>query len=151
MHAGSLAGIGHMMEHPASDPKKLAQAANQAARQFGGVANRLMADRYSPAAVARMLNRLKEIGPEVAGSRWDGQAQLYLALVAMHYARHDSQGRPPPDDALTSSLRRTREELMFPSLANGDRLRQFDSPRGLDPQATLRVRLLPEIERLLKE
>lgn len=150
-NAKLLAEIRRLMQHPTSDRKKVAQAADQAARQFDGLADRLTTESYSPTAVLRMLDRLKDVAPQVAGSHWDGQAQLYLALVAMHYARHDFQGRPPPDDALTRSLRRTREDLMFPTLANGDRLRQFDSPRGLDMEATLRARLLPEIERLLKE
>jgi hypothetical protein len=150
-HAKALDEIRRLMQHPASDRNELAQAADRAARQFDGLANRLTTDNYSPAAVLRILDRLKDVATQAAGSHWDGQAQLYLALVALHYARHDSQGRPPPDDALTQSLRRTREELMFPIIANNAQRRQFDSPRGLNVQATLHDRLLPEIERLLKE
>jgi hypothetical protein len=142
--------VDRLMQRPGDDRKKLTQAAEQAVRLFDRLGEKLATENYSAAAVESLLVRLNEAAPRVTASNWDGEAQLYLALVAMHYAKHDSDG-PPPNDPLTRSLRQTREELMFPSLTEGGGSRRFDSPRGLDAQATLRERLLPEIERLLKE
>jgi hypothetical protein len=98
--------------------------------------------------VGDLLARMKQQAPRIGRANWDGEAQLYLALVAMHYAKHGTQTLPS-NDPLTRSLRATREQLMFP--ASPDDERRFDSPRDLDVGAALREQLLPEIERLLKE
>jgi hypothetical protein len=142
--------IERLVQRPNSDREKLARVASEAVRLFDEL-GRLLATAKHSTPTDNLLDRLQEAAPRVTGSNWDGEAQLYLALVALHYAKHDSQGGPPSDDPLTSSLRQTREELMFPTLVEGGRSRRFDSPRGLDTQATLRERLLPEIERLLRE
>ena len=140
--------IERLVQTPNSDRRSLARAASDAARQFDDWGRSLAKNTSSTLNVIQLLARMKEEAPRIGRPNWDGEAQLYLALVAMHYARHGAQ-RPPRDDPLTRSLRETREQLMFPTSSGGDR--RFDSPRDLDPIAALRDRLLPEIERLLKE
>jgi hypothetical protein len=135
------------MQSPRADRVKLAEAASNAARRFDTWGQSLAA---APAklSIAQLLDRMNEEARHVDRPNWDSAAQLYLALVAMHYAKHGTQA-PPRNDPLTRSLRETREQLMFPSPSGGER--RFDSPRELDPVATVRERLLPEIERLLRE
>jgi hypothetical protein len=142
--------VERLMRHPGAERQQLVQTAGEAARRFDRWGQRLMEEEYSSTAIDQLLGRLKTAAPAIASGNWDGEAQLYLALVALHYAKHDRPGGPPADDRLTRSLRQTREELMFPTTVAGEE-RRFDSPRGLDPEAALRERLLPELERLLKE
>jgi hypothetical protein len=144
----SAAEIDRLMQSPRADRQKLAQAAGAAARRFDSWGERLAARTAPTLSVGELLARMKQQAPRIGRANWDGEAQLYLALVAMHYAKHGAQA-PLPNDPLTRSLRTTREQLMFP--ASADEGRRFDSPRDLDAAAALRERLLPEIERLLKE
>jgi hypothetical protein len=145
----TVADIERLMQRPGGDRASLLQTAGQAAERFDDLADRLESYKYSSAAVESLLARLKDSASRASGSSWDGEVQLYLALVALHYAKHDSQGVPLVDDALTRSLHTAREQLMFPISADGRR--RFDSPRGFDLQATLREQLLPDLDRLLKE
>ncbi len=140
----TLGNIDRLMQSPGTNRKQVARAAREAGGRFDTWAKNLAAGQALP-SVADLLGRLKREAPR-ASDHWDGEAQLYLALVALHYARHGTQP-PPANDPLTRSLRETRDQLMFP--VAGDR--RFDSPRNLDPAAALHERLLPEIERLLKE
>lgn len=143
----ALAQVERLMQSPSADRQQLDVAAREAAQQFDAWAQSL-ADRSSARLdVVMLLDRMKSV-PHVERPNWDRAAQLYLALVAMHYARHGAQ-LPPAGDPLTQTLRETREQLMFPALADGNR--RFDSPRNLDTMSALREQLLSEIERLLKE
>ncbi|HVX12835.1 MAG TPA: multiheme c-type cytochrome [Pirellulales bacterium] len=146
--SNSVAEIDRLMRALPADRQQLVHVARETARRFDASAQTLAA-RASPAVSADdLLARMKQQAPRIGRANWDGEAQLYLALVAMHYAKHGTQTLPS-DDPLTRSLRSTREELMFPASADDER--RFDSPRDLDAAAALRERLLPEIERLLKE
>lgn len=143
----TLEQIASLMQSPGGDRKRLVQAARDAAKQLDARGRNLAAAPTLPLTVGELLGRLKREAP-AKSVNWDGEAQLYLALVALHYARHGAQP-PSANDPLTRSLRETREQLMFPVMPGGER--RFDSPRNLDPSAALRQRLLPEIERLLAE
>lgn len=143
--AKTLGGIDRLMQSPGANRRQVAGAAREAGGRFDAWAKGLAGEQALPLSVPELLGRLKQEAPRVS-DRWDGAAQLYLALVALHYARHGAQP-PPANDPLTHSLRETRDRLMFP-LAGA---RRFDSPRDLDPAAALHERLLPQIERLLKE
>lgn len=147
----AVAEIERLMRHPGVDRKRLAQAASQTAHRLDAWGQHLATAEYPPLVIDQLLERMKAAAPLWTGATWDSEAQLYLALVALHYAKHDSQQGPPRDDPLTRSLRQTREELMFPTSVDGGVSRRFDSPRNLDPARALRERLLPEIERLLNE
>lgn len=141
----TLGGIDRLMQSPGANRRRIARAAREAGGRFDTWAKNLADRQALPSSLAEVLGRLKREAPR-ASEHWDGEAQLYLALVALHYARHGAQP-PPANDPLTRSLRETRDQLMFPVAGQ----RRFDSPRNLDPAAALHERLLPEIERLMQE
>lgn len=140
----SVASLGQLLQRPRANREQIRRSARAAARQFAAWGGRLADEDSKPLAIDRLLARVKEQVSTI--SRWDGEAQLYLALVALHYAKHGVR-KPPSGDPITLSLRRAREELMFP--ISGER--RFDGPRNLDTAAAMRERLLPEIDRLLSE
>lgn len=140
----SAASLRQLLQRPRANREQIRRSAAAAVRQFAAWGGRLADENSKPFAIDRLLARVKEQAPTIG--RWDGEAQLYLALVALHYAKHGGQ-KPPSGDPITLSLRRAREELMFPS--SGER--RFDGPRNLDTAAAMRERLLPEIDRLLSE
>jgi hypothetical protein len=83
-----------------------------------------------PAPVPALFRNILEKDQAQAVSGWDGAAQTYLALAALHQAWIESEARRPPA-AVKQALQSLRRDLFFPG--------GFDSPRRFDPAAIQRT------------
>jgi hypothetical protein len=102
------------------DRKAAAARAGQAseqARQWLAKVEKLPYDK--PDTVADLRRAVAQQGAAVAGTSWDGAAQVYLALVAL--------SAPDPNRDVREALNKVAADLAFPGDAKGPR---YESPKG---------------------
>jgi len=81
--------------------------------------------------LGELFNSIRKDDQKVAGTNWDGAAQLHLALTALHNALGDMDpGHRDP--ALRDSLKARAKRLEFP--------KGYESPRGLEPKWSSQIR-----------
>jgi hypothetical protein len=99
------------------------------ARKANAELSRLLSDaekaHYERAALGDLFTSIRKDDQKLAATNWDGAAQVYLALAALHNALGDMDpGHRDP--AIRDSLKARAKQLEFP--------KGYDSPRGLEPK-----------------
>ncbi len=121
----SLEALRREMQKPLPDRAKVTAAARNLALQLGAEAGKAARGKTFDIALLRTtFSNVARDERELHGATWDGAAQSYLALAALHHAMTDLDPawREP---AVRSAIVEMREDLRFP--------RGFDSPRRPAP------------------
>jgi hypothetical protein len=134
----SLGELNKVMARTTPDRERAARVAGQAAavlRPWAAERDRAEPDRKRLGSLLTALAGENEI----ARASWDGAAQVYLGLAAVHQARENLGDGPALGEAL-GGLRRQLEEA-FPA----GRESVYDSPSRFDPEVVgQRLRLVRE-------
>jgi hypothetical protein len=124
--ASRLNQLRTLMNSPGSNPGKVAELAQAAAKEFETSLQQVRVRRYDASEVARLLRDVVDSAQRKAPASWDQAAQEYLAVAALYHGLTDlNPGRRDP--VLRNSIEALVKPIEPPSL--------FVSPVLLDPEA----------------